>query len=50
MQRTVLFVDDDQNLLHGLARALRRQPYRIYTARSAEEGMAAIPGTQYLFW
>jgi two-component system probable response regulator PhcQ len=42
MERAVLFVDDDQSLLHGLTRALRQQPYRIYTARSAEEAMAAL--------
>lgn len=35
--RTVLLVDDDQNVLLGLVRVLRRQPYRILTARSAEE-------------
>lgn len=39
MTHAVLLVDDDQNILHGLARALRRQPYRIYTAKSAEEAM-----------
>lgn len=35
--RTVLLVDDDENVLLGLVRVLRRQPYRILTARSAEE-------------
>ena len=42
MERTVLFVDDDQNVLDGLARALREQPYQICTARSGEEGMAVL--------
>jgi two-component system probable response regulator PhcQ len=42
MERAVLFVDDDQRLLYGLTRALRQQPYRIYTARSAEEAMAVL--------
>lgn len=37
MPHTLLLVDDDENLLHGLARALHSQPYRIYTAQSAEE-------------
>ena len=32
-------VDDDENVLHGLARMLRKQPYRIYTAKSADEAM-----------
>jgi len=38
----VLLVDDDGNLLHGLVRALRRQPFQLYTARSGEEAVAAI--------
>ncbi len=39
MEQIVLLVDDDENLLHGLARALRQQPYRLNTARSAEEAV-----------
>ena len=35
----VLLVDDEPNLLHALTRALRQQPYRINTARSAEDAM-----------
>ncbi len=35
----VLLVDDEPNLLRGLTRALRHHPYRIYTARSAEEAI-----------
>ena len=35
----VLLVDDEPNLLRGLARTLRQQPYRINTAHSAEEAM-----------
>ncbi len=42
MQQAVLLVDDDRNLLHGLARALRRQPYTLYTATSAEEAMSVL--------
>ncbi|MDY0165210.1 MAG: response regulator [Thermoguttaceae bacterium] len=42
MQPIVLLVDDDQNLLHGLVRALRRQPFQLFTARSGEEAMAVI--------
>jgi DNA-binding NtrC family response regulator len=38
----VLLVDDDPSVLHGLARALRHQPYRIYTATSGEEAMFAV--------
>lgn len=39
---TVLLIDDDVNILHGLTRALRRQPYRFLTARSAEEAMLVL--------
>ncbi len=37
MTPTVLLVDDDKNLLQGLMRALRSQPYTLLTANSAEE-------------
>jgi len=39
MTHCVLFVDDEANVLRGLARALHGQPYQILTARSAEEAM-----------
>ena len=42
MKPTVLLVDDDEGVLHGLARALRHQPYRLHTARSAEEAIWAM--------
>lgn len=38
----VLLVDDEPNALHALTRALRQQPYRINTARSAEEAMEIL--------
>jgi two-component system, probable response regulator PhcQ len=39
MDRTVLLVDDDERLLLGLIRALRKQPFKIYTARNGAEAM-----------
>ena len=42
MEHTVLLVDDDQHVLHGLARALRHQPYSLLTVRSADEAMQAL--------
>ncbi len=42
MPQRVLLVDDDENLLRGLARALRHQPYHLYTARSADEAMLIL--------
>lgn len=42
MKPIVLLVDDDENLLRGLARVLHRQPFRLYTARSGEEAVAAV--------
>jgi len=38
----VLLVDDEPNVLHGLSRALREQPYQIYTTRSAGEAMDVL--------
>jgi len=37
MSHTVLLVDDDDRVLNGLVRALRGQPFRIYTAKSGDE-------------
>jgi two-component system, probable response regulator PhcQ len=37
VDHTVLLVDDDPNLLSGLTRALRKQPFQIYTAHDAQE-------------
>ncbi|MDZ7617593.1 MAG: response regulator [Patescibacteria group bacterium] len=42
MNPIVLLVDDDEHLLHGLVRALRRQPFQLYTARSGEEAISII--------
>ena len=42
MDNIVLLVDDDDNVLHGLARVLRKQPYRLYTTRSADEAIATL--------
>lgn len=42
MNDFVLLVDDDINLLHGLSRALRNQPYHVLTARSADEAEQVI--------
>jgi FixJ family two-component response regulator len=39
MEHIVLLVDDDKNVVHGLTRALRCQPYQIYTAQSGDEAM-----------
>lgn len=38
----VLLVDDDANLLRGVCRALKGQPFQIMTARSAEEALAVV--------
>lgn len=42
MPTNVLLVDDDVNLLRGLARNLRNQPYHLFTARSAEDAMPIL--------
>jgi DNA-binding NtrC family response regulator len=42
MNIAVLFVDDDQNFLHSIARTYRHQPFALFTATSAEEAMFVI--------
>lgn len=39
MMHTVLLVDDDANLLAGLRRALRREPYRVLTSASPADAL-----------
>ena len=46
MTPTVLLVDDDAEVLHALARMLQKQPYQLYTARSAEEAIAMLKARQ----
>jgi response regulator RpfG family c-di-GMP phosphodiesterase len=41
-EATVLFVDDEEPILRALQRALRKEPYRILTAGSGEEGLEII--------
>jgi EAL domain-containing protein (putative c-di-GMP-specific phosphodiesterase class I)/FixJ family two-component response regulator len=40
--RTLLLVDDEENVLASLKRLLRRDNYRIFTARSAREGFEIL--------
>jgi DNA-binding NtrC family response regulator len=35
--RTILFIDDEPNLLRSISRALRNEPFAIWTARNADE-------------
>ncbi len=37
MKPVVLLIDDDDNTLYGMVRALRKQPYQLLTAKSGEE-------------
>ena len=41
-RQRILLVDDDYNLLRGLTRALRDQPYEILTARTADEAKDVV--------
>jgi signal transduction histidine kinase len=41
-QRTILFVDDEANILSALLRSLRREDVRILTAPSAREALAIL--------
>lgn len=40
--RTLLLVDDEQNILSALKRLLRRDGYQILTANSAQEGLEVL--------
>lgn len=46
LAHAILLIDDDVNILHGLARALRHQPYRIYTVTSGEEAQFVLKSHQ----
>jgi response regulator RpfG family c-di-GMP phosphodiesterase len=40
--KTVLFVDDEANVLTALKRLLRKEPYQVLTASSAAEGLETL--------
>jgi two-component system probable response regulator PhcQ len=42
MEHTVLFVDDEPNVVHGLRRALRREPYKLIEAGSAKDALRIL--------
>jgi two-component system, probable response regulator PhcQ len=44
MLPNVLLIDDDGNILRGLMRALRNQPYQLLTAKSGEEAVSILKG------
>ncbi len=39
---TVLLVDVDETIVYELPRALRRQPFRLYAGRSADEAVSIL--------
>ncbi len=45
MQPTVLLVDDEENVLAGLKRALRREPYAVIVATSGPEALQFMKET-----
>lgn len=45
-QHTVLLVDDEPNVLSGLRRALRGEPYDVITAKSAFEALLVLKERQ----
>ncbi len=42
MQRTLLLVDDEPNILSSLVRLLRKEGYRIFTASGGQEGLELL--------
>jgi len=41
-QHTVLFVDDEESILHSLKRLLRKEGYRIHTATNGNDGLEIL--------
>jgi len=41
-RHTILFVDDEKNILNSLKRLLRKEDYRILNALSGEEGLKIL--------
>jgi len=46
MEAQVLFVDDEPNVLEGMKRAFRKEPYRIHTATSAAQALELLQGLE----
>jgi two-component system probable response regulator PhcQ len=46
VSQTVLFVDDDVNLLAGVLRTVRHEPYRALTAAGGEQALAMLAGEE----
>lgn len=46
MTRTVLFVDDEPNVLQMIVEALEDEPYEVLTAESAEEALELLAGDE----
>lgn len=42
MEKTLLIVDDEENIVRALSRLLRRDGYRIYTASGGEDGLRVL--------
>ena len=42
MKPIVLLIDDDENVLNGLVRSLRKEPYQLLTAKSGDEAMLIL--------
>jgi two-component system, probable response regulator PhcQ len=42
MKPIVLLIDDDENILYGLVRGLRKEPFQVLTAKSGDEAMLIL--------
>ena len=42
MKPIVLLIDDDENVLNGLVRSMRKEPYQLLTAKSGDEAMLIL--------
>ncbi len=42
---SILCVDDEENILRALKRLFRKEPFRVLTATSGQEGLAILQGS-----
>ena len=45
-QRTILVVDDEEMILKAISRALRQEPYNVFTTTGGEEGLLMLAGRE----
>jgi len=47
MTETIMFVDDEENILHALRRVFRKESYEVITCLSAEKALEVLAKKEY---